>query len=122
MWMVPDDMLGVELRPVCFKNTVTGIEFMPHFRLWMWGDDRDLRDIELQRSQRSQVFSDRLRRLGRETNNVITLGIKARAVESLGELEGSLRPLILVHLLQDVLVKTLDAEQRALHAATLPLI
>ncbi len=46
MWVVPDQMLGVELRPVCFKNAITGIEFMPHFRLWMRRDDGDLRDIE----------------------------------------------------------------------------
>ena len=47
MWVVPDEMLGVELRPVSFKDTVPGIEFMPHFRLWMRGNDGDLRDIEL---------------------------------------------------------------------------
>jgi len=43
-------------------------------------------------------------------DDVITLSIQPGAVESLGEFKRSLCFLVLVHLLQDVLVKTLDAE------------
>ena len=46
MRMVPDEVLGVEFRPILFKNAVTGIEFTPHFRLRMGRDDGDLRDIQ----------------------------------------------------------------------------
>ena len=85
IWVIPDEVLGVELRPVFFKNTVTGIEFTPHFRLRMRRDDGNLRGVELQRGQCPQIFGDRSWRLRRQSDYVLALGVEAGAVESLGK-------------------------------------
>ena len=66
--------------------------------------------------------ADRFRRFRRRANDVVALGIHSGAVQSLGELKRSPYFFVLVHLLQEVLMKTFDAEERAFHAASLPVV
>src|SRR6516225_4690822 len=120
--VVPDQVLGVKLGPVFLKNSETRLEFPPHFRLRMRRDDGYLRGVEFKRCQRAQIFRDGFRRLWRQANDVVALRVQAGEIQLLRQLKGGLDFLVLVHLLQDVLMKAFNAEQRALHAAVLPLV
>jgi hypothetical protein len=115
-------VLGVKLGPIFFGNTVIGFEIAPHFGMRMRGDDGDLRDVELERSKDSQVGGDGFRSLWRQANDVVALSVEAGTVEALGKLEGGLNLFVFVHLLEDVLMKALDAEESAFHTRLPPLI
>jgi hypothetical protein len=120
--VVPDEVLGVKPRPILFKDAVVGFEIAPHFGLRIRSNDGDLGDVEFERSKGAKIFGDGLGSFGGQTDDVVALGVEPGAIETLSELEGGLDLLVLVHLLEDFLVETFDAEERAFHTAFLPLI
>src|SRR5262249_11687488 len=82
----------------------------------------DLRGIEVQGGQRAEVLGDRFGSLLRQPDDVVALGVEAGAVQLLGQLKGGLHLFVLVHLLQQLLMKAFDAEKRPFHAARPPVL
>ena len=120
--VVPDEALGVKPGPILFKDAVVGFEIAPHFGLRVRSNDGDLGDVEFERSESAQIFGDGFRRFGGQADDVVALGVEAGAIEARSEFEGGLDLFVLVHVLEDFLVEAFDAEERAFHAAFLPLI
>jgi hypothetical protein len=85
-------------------------------------NDGDLGDVEFERGAGAKIFGDRFGSFGGQADDVVALRIEAGAIEAGGEFEGGLDLFVLVHLLEDFLVKAFDAEERAFHSAFLPLI
>jgi hypothetical protein len=120
--VVPDEALGVKPGPILFKDAVVGFEIAPHFGLRVRSNDGDLGDVEFERSESAKIFGDGFRRSGGQADDAVALGVEAGAIEARSEFEGGLDLFVLVHLLEDFLVQAFDAEERAFHAAFLPLI
>ena len=120
--VVPDKVLGVKPRPILFEDAVVGFEVAPHFRLRVRGHDGDLGDIEFEGSEGAKIFGDGFGRFGGQADDVVALRVEPGPIEPCGEFEGGLDFFVLVHLLENFLVETLDPEKGPLHAALAPLI
>ena len=120
--VIPDEVLGVKPGPILFNDAIVGFEVAPHFGLRVRSNDGDLGDVEFERSEGAKVFGDGFGSFGGQSDDVVAPGVEAGAIEAGGEFEGGLDLFVLVHLLEDFLVETFDAEERAFHAAFLPLI
>jgi hypothetical protein len=88
--MVPDEVLGIELRPVPFKDAVVGFKVAPHLRPWMGGDDGDLRDVEFERGQGAKIFGDGFGSFRRQADDVVAMGVETMAIETFDKLENGL--------------------------------
>src|SRR3974377_1923562 len=119
--MLPDEVLRVELGPILFEDTVVGVEVAPHLRLRVRRDDRDLRDVQMERGKRAQVFSDGLRSFLRQADDVIAVRVESGGIEFVRQLERGLDLFVLFYLLEGFLVEAFVAEQGAFHAGRSPL-
>jgi len=115
-------VLCVELGPILFENAVVGFEVAPHFGSGVRCDDGDLRDVELKGREGTEIGIDGLRSFRGQADDVVAVGIESDSIEAFGEFEGGLDFFVLVHLLENFLVETLNAKEGAFHAAARPLI
>lgn len=118
--VVPDEVLGVEPGPILFEDAIVRFEVPPHFGLRVRGDDGDLSGVEFERGEGAKVFGDGFRSFGRQADDVVALGVESAAIEPRSKFEGGLHFFVLMHLLENFLMETFDAEERAFHAALLP--
>ncbi len=85
-------------------------------------DDSDLRDVQLQRSQRPKILSNRFRRLAGKSDDVVTMRVALRCVQSPRQFHHRFHFFAFMNLLEHILVKTLDAKKRAFHALGQPFV
>src|ERR1035437_624875 len=120
--MPPDEMFGVELRPIRFENPVLGIQFIPQLSARMWRHDRNLRDVELERRQRREILADRFRRFGWEADDVGAMRVFSSWMHPRDGSPDGRAFLSFVALLELFFVKALDSKQPPFHPLREPFV